>query len=188
MTSKNFKTNENPYAAPEMEQESILSLYDKQNPDKNLFNAIDEEYIRLSGSKLFIYKYFESDEYDDVYMESRTKAITSEPIIVFGHYEPREIEENLTEFGLEMQNDQLFTFNKSYLERKLGRAIIPGDIIKPSFQEIKFKVFEVQESGFESYGVYNLLAHAKILKESDSIQNQRREDIEDDIGGMMRRG
>lgn len=188
MTSKNFKTNENIPAAPEVEQESLLSLYDKQNPDKTLFNYIDEEIIRLSGSKLFIYKYFESQEYDDVYMESRSKAITSDPVIVFGHYEPREIEENLTEFGLEIQNDQLFTFNKSYIERKLGRPIIPGDVIKPSFQEMKFKVFEVQESSFEAYGVYQLLAHAKLLKESDDIQDQPVEDISNDLGGTLRHG
>lgn len=188
MVSKNFKTNEIIPAAPEVEQESLLSLYDKNNPDKTLFNYIDEENIRLSGSKLFIYKYYESDEYDDVYMESRSKAITSEPVAVFGHYDPREIEENLTEFGLEMQNDQLFTFNKTYIERKIGRPLLPGDIIKPAFQEVRFKVFEVQESSFEAYGVYHLLAHAKILKESEDIQESPIEDVTNDIGGILKHG
>jgi hypothetical protein len=173
---------------PEQDSDSLLSLYNKKNPDKNLFNLIDEENIRLSGSKLFIYKYYPSEEFDEVYMESRSKAVNSDPIIVFGHYEPREIEENLNEFGLDLQNDQIFTFNKSYIERKLGRPLISGDVIKPAFQEVKFKVFEVQESSFEVYGVYHLLCHAKILKESDAIQDQPLTDTTDELGGDFKHG
>ena len=45
-----------------------------------------------------------------------------------GHYDPRAFEENLTEFGLEMTNDQIFTFNKSYIESKLGRPFDSGAI------------------------------------------------------------
>lgn len=187
MVSKNFKTNEKLISPSDEDSDSILSLYDKNNPDKTLFNYIDEESIRLSGSKLYIYKYYESKEYDEVYMESRGKAVNSEPVIAFGHYDPREIEENLTEFGIEIQNDQLFTFNKSYIERKIGRPIIPGDVIKPAFQEVKFKVFEVQESSFEAYGVYHLLCHAKILKESESIQDQVLTDTTEEIGGYLKR-
>ena len=82
------------------------------------------------------------------------------------------IEENLTQFGIELTNDQQFTFNKSYVEKRLGRSVIPGDIIKPEFQNLKYEVFEVQEDSFEMYGVYHLLCSAKLLRDSEDIHRQ----------------
>lgn len=153
------------------EYESPFRLFNKAS-DQNLFNIVDQEQIRLAGSPLLIYKYFQNIEIDDVYGEERNKTISVEPIKVYGHYEPRAIEENLTQFGIELSNDQQFTFNKSYIERKLGRLLIPGDIIKPEFQNLKFEVFEVQEDSFEMYGVYHILCSAKLLRDSKDIHNQ----------------
>ena len=99
------------------EYESPLRLFNKKN-DQNLFNLIDEESIRLSGSPLMIYKYYQNINTDDVYGEERNKNLSLEPLRIYGHYEPKVIEENLTQFGIELTSDQQFTFNKSYLERK----------------------------------------------------------------------
>ena len=97
-------------------EDSDLSLFDPVNPDINLFNLVDDEIIRLGGSKLYFYKfYLTEDDYDDVYMESKNKAIVSEPMLVHGHYDPKVLEENLSEFGIELTNDQVFVFNKSYI-------------------------------------------------------------------------
>ena len=60
--NKNFKANVN---IPEVEivnTDSELSLYDKNNPDINLFNLIDEENIRLSGSKINYHKFHHFEE------------------------------------------------------------------------------------------------------------------------------
>jgi len=151
--------------------ESPFGLFNKVK-DQNLFNIVDSEQIRLGGSPLMIYKYFVDTTYDEVYLEERRKVIAQEPIRIFGHYEPRALEENLTQFGIEYTNDQMFTFNKSYVERKLGRGIIAGDIIKPEFQDLKYEVYEVQEDSFEAYGVYHLICSAKLLRESKEIHQQ----------------
>jgi len=153
------------------EYESPFKLFNKVS-DQNLFNIIDEEQIKLGGSPLMIYKYFQNKEIDDVYGEERNKVISSKPIKVYGHYEPKAIEENLTQFGIELTNDQQFTFNKSYIERKLGRPLIAGDIIKPEFQNLKYEVYEVQEDSFETYGVYHLVCSAKLLRDSEDIHRQ----------------
>ncbi len=153
---------------------------DKENPfrlfnktaDQNLFNIIDQEQMKLAGSPLLIYKYYQTKEIDDVYGEERNKTLSVEPIRVFGHYEPRAVEENLTQFGIELTNDQQFTFNKSYIERKLGRSLVPGDVIKPEFQNLKYEVFEVQEDSFEMYGVYHILCSAKLLRDAQDVHNQ----------------
>tara|TARA_R110000744_G_scaffold342937_1_gene448171 strand:+ start:85 stop:636 length:552 start_codon:yes stop_codon:yes gene_type:complete len=146
-------------------EDSRLNLFDLQNPDINMFNAVDDEMIKLSGSKILIYKWLRDDNYDDVYEENRMKVIDQSPVIVYGHYDPRPIEESMTEFGIEITNDQTFTFNKAYLEAALDRPLIAGDIIKPEFQNIFYDVFEVQEDNFSAYGVYHLLASAKVLRD-----------------------
>ena len=100
-------------------EESLLNLFDQDNPDINLFNLVDDENIRLAGSRLYVYKYLRSTDYDSVYMEERNKAIANEPVVLWGHYDPKPVEENLTEFGIELTNDQTFIFNKAYVERVL---------------------------------------------------------------------
>jgi len=155
---------------PEVESDSNLSLFDPGNPDINLFNLVDDELIRLGGSQLNYFKFFRDETYDEVYGELRSKPIGEEPIVVHGHYEPKVLEENLTEFGIELTNDQLFIFNKTYILQKLGRAPIPGDVILPKFQNQRYELFQVQEDSFESYGVFHMVCSAKLLRDAADVQ------------------
>ena len=176
-----YKVNTPPTNIPE-ERDARLSLFQKKN-DKNLFNMVDSENIKLSGSKIKVYKYVKSNDVDDIYMESRQKTISPEPVVVWGHFDPRPIEENLSQFGVEIQYDQVFNFNKSYVESILGSPIEIGDILEPEFQDIKFEVYEVQEDSFEAYGVYHLLVHAKVLRDTQDIHNEDYFDRSDNTGG-----
>lgn len=176
-----YKVNTPPTNIPE-ERDARLSLFQKKN-DKNLFNMIDSENIKLSGSKIKVYKYIKSNDVDDIYMESRQKTISPEPVVVWGHFDPRPIEENLSQFGVEIQYDQVFNFNKSYVENILGSPIEIGDILEPEFQNVKFEVYEVQEDSFEAYGVYHLLVHAKVLRDTQDIHNEDYFDRSDNTGG-----
>ena len=166
---KQFKANQKRLVPPNPSKSGSMRMFDLDNPDIDLFNMVDDELIRMSGSELYIYKYEVDENFDDIYGENRVKAIRQEPILVEGHYDPRAFEENLTEFGIEMTNDQLFTFNKSYIEAKLGRPLIAGDIIQPRFQNVYFDVYEVVQDGFEVYGVYHLLASARVLRDKPEI-------------------
>lgn len=180
--AKNFKTNVN---IPEIEivnNDSELSLFDKNNPDINLFNLVDEENIRLSGSKINYYKFMPSTEFDPVYLEQKNKPISPNAIMVYGHYDPKVVEENLDQFGITLSNDQMFTFNKSYIDKKLGRSPIAGDIVHPHFQNIKYEIFEVQEDSFEAYGVYHYICTAKVLRDSEDIQNMPRTKVSPPVG------
>jgi hypothetical protein len=147
--------------------ESLLRMFDEDNPDIGLFNSIDQEIINLGGSKMTIYKYEREDtNIDDLYGEDTFKKTYTRRYAV-GHYEPSLIEENLSEFGIELQNDQFFTFNKTYIEALLGRDLLPGDIIHPTFQNFLYEVYEVQEDRFDNYGVYHVVASAKLLRDSE---------------------
>lgn len=171
MPKKNFRTNHTIAGDTTAYVDDRLKMFDIDNPDIQLFNMIDDEMIRLSGSELLIYKFLRDNNHDDIYEENRMKVISKTPITTIGHYEPRALEENLTEFGIEITNDQLFTFNKSYIETVLKRPLIPGDIIQPKFQNLKYEVFEVQEDSFEAFGVYHLIASARVLRDNDNVQD-----------------
>tara|TARA_R110002020_G_scaffold163895_2_gene350088 strand:+ start:2396 stop:2977 length:582 start_codon:yes stop_codon:yes gene_type:complete len=169
---------------PELEGKSKLSFFDQENADINLFNLIDDELIRISGSELLYFKFQQThQDYDEVYLEVRTKPVTSAPIEVYGHYEPKPLEQNLTEFGLELTNDQLFVFNKSYISGKVGRDPIAGDIIKPKFQNQKYEIFEVQEDGFQIYGVYHMVCVAKLLRDEVQVVDEHLTKKTEDLGG-----
>ena len=170
MSDKRFKVGIEMPPLPSIGKETELSLFDPDNPDIGLFNIIDEEQIRLSGSKILYYKYFQSEgTIDPIYMEEREKALHSEPMVVFGHYNPTAIEENLTQFGIELTNDQLFVFNKSTIETILGRIPIPHDVVQPKFQNVKYELIEVQEESFEIYGVYHMVCAARVLRDSEDV-------------------
>lgn len=177
MTDSHDKTKRyqvsTPIPIPDMDdEESLLSLYDTTNPDIGYFNLIDQENIKLSGSKLYYYKYFGDSSYDKVYLEERNKVINKEPVIVWGSFDPRVIEENMTEFGLELTNDQVFVFNKTYIDKKLQRTPRPGDVVKTFFQNIKYEIYEVQEDAFDAYGVYHYNCFAKLLRDSEDVVDE----------------
>tara|TARA_R110000751_G_scaffold251835_4_gene351532 strand:+ start:508 stop:1062 length:555 start_codon:yes stop_codon:yes gene_type:complete len=170
---KQFKTNNKISAPPETD--GVLNLFDLNNPDIELFNMVDDELIKIGGSKIYLYKFLNLEASDDLYQENSMKSISQTPETLWGHYEPSPIDENITEFGIVMENDQTFTFNKSYVEKVLGRPIIAGDILKPKFQNLKYEVYEVQEDGFDVYGVYHLLVWAKVLRDDEVITQENDE-------------
>lgn len=171
---------------PNLEGATELSLFDQTNNDINLFNLVDDELIRLAGSELFYYKFFRSEEgFDDVYKEHRSKTITTEPVSVYGHYDPTVLEQSLSEFGVEIRNDQEFTFNKTYIERMLHRAPLEGDVIKPKFQNQRYEIFEVQEDSFDIYGVYHYRCSARLLRDSEEVVDEPLIDRSDHLGGDL---
>lgn len=166
-------------------EDNLLGLYDPTNPDITLFNLIDDEIIKLGGSKFHYFKYYnQGNQFDDVYMEERSKAIAKESVVVFGHYDPKIVEEALTQFGIGLENDQIFTFNKSYIDRKLTRSPIPGDIIKPFFQNQRYEIFEVNEDSFQVYGVYHYRCVAKLLRDAEEVSDPGISDT-NNLGGFL---
>jgi hypothetical protein len=167
-----FKVRRKMPSLPKLEGQTPLSFYDTENPDVNLFNLIDDEIIRISGSLVNYFKAYNSEDHDDVYLETTERTIASEPITVHAHYEPAVIEEILNQFGIQMNSDQLFVFNKSYIESEIGRSPQPGDVIEPHFQKLKYEIVEVQEDKFDLYGVYHMLCTAKVYRDSESTLDQ----------------
>jgi hypothetical protein len=145
-----------------------LNLFDETNPDLQLFNIVDQELISLAGSEFYYYKFHPDDNYDKTFNEERIKQYSNK-ILVKGHYSPFPIGEEITKFGIQMVNENTFTFNREYIREKIGRYPIPGDAIQPRFQSVMFEVIEAQEESFQSYGVYHILVTGRIRKELQSL-------------------
>lgn len=158
---------------PHVDEQNQLNMFSEVNPDVGLFNMVDEETIALGGSELYIYKVVLDEGYDDLYDEEPVKKY-GEKVLVRGHYNPVPIGEELSEFGIKLTNDQMFTFNKSYMDATLGRQLKPGDVIQPRFQNLMYEIHEVQEAGFGSnYGVYHYLASAQVRRDLDSLLSEQ---------------
>ena len=148
---------------------SELSMFDTDNPDVRLFDLVDGEMVRLAGSELMVFRWSRDENYDELYEENSGKVIYHNPVTLFGHYDPLPVEEELNDFGIELTNDQVFTFNKTTAEKAIGRPLVPGDVIRPRFQNLYFEIFEVQEDSFEAYGVYHLVCAAKLLRDAEDL-------------------
>jgi len=166
--TRNFEVHNLPEAAEELPA-SKLSIFDPDSPDINLLNSLDQEVIQLGGNLFHYYPVLDHDAYDDVYEETRSRLVGS-PFEVWGQMDAKVVEQNLSQFGIEFLNDQTVTFNKSYIEQRVGRKPQSGDILKSLFQNIYFDVFEVQEDSFEIYGVYHLIFSVKILRDTSDVQ------------------
>ena len=151
MANKNFKVAVTPAPLPHLEDtDGLLNFFDPTNPDINLFNLVDDELIKISGSQILYYEYVQGDDqFDEVYMEARNKPVSKVPVLVYGHYEPKVMEENLSQFGIELTNDQLFIFNKTHMEQRIRGQLKVGDVLQPKFQNQKYEIIEVQEDSFE---------------------------------------
>ena len=184
MAHNNYKVNVKPPALPQIaESTGELNFFDPVNPDINLFNMVDDEMIKISGSEILYYEYVQGDDqFDPVYMEARNKPISKDPVLVYGHYEPKVLEENLTQFGIELSNDQIFIFNKSYMEQRIRGNLKAGDVLQPKFQNQRYEIIEVQEDSFEIYGVYHLVCAAKLLRDSADVQDTPLTQVSDPLG------
>lgn len=183
--SKKYKVTTPMPQLPELLGGTELSLFDQSNNDINLFNMVDDEIIRLGGSELLYFKFRISEDFDATYMEARSKVIDTEPILVYGHYNPTVLEETLSEFGLELKNEQIFIFNKSYITGKLHGIPKAGDIIHPRFQDQKYEVYEVQEDSFELYGVFHMACSARLLRDTEAMVKNETPERSDDLGGYI---
>jgi hypothetical protein len=85
---------------------------------------------------------------------------------------------------LELESEQVFTFNKAYIIKTLNRPPIPGDVIEPKFQKVKFEIYEVQEDGFENYGIYHYVCTAKFLRGHEEIVDKPNLITPDSVGNI----
>ena len=129
-----------------------LSLY---RPEKgNDYKFIDKtawEMFQIGGTDVLMHKYLGAEatakegtpsepKYDTLsptniqdmlFLENRDRKYDPDVFVMRGVYNVQDIDFNLSQFGLFLQNDTIFiTFHINDTVEKLGRKIIPGDVIE----------------------------------------------------------
>ena len=130
-----------------------LSLY---RPEKgNDYRFIDKtawEMFQVGGTDVLMHKYLGAEatadtagspsqpKYDTLsptniqdmlFLENRDRKYDPDVFVMRGVYNVQDIDFNLSQFGLFLQNDTVFiTFHITDTVEKLGRKIIPGDVIE----------------------------------------------------------
>ena len=129
-----------------------LSLY---RPEKgNDYKFIDKtawEMFQVGGTDVLLHKYLGSSSaiqgntpstpaYDSLsptniqdmlFLENRDRKYDPDVYVMRGVYNVQDIDFNLSQFGLFLQNDTIFiTFHITDTVEKLGRKLIPGDVIE----------------------------------------------------------
>ena len=78
MSKKNWKVTTKMPELPDLDEgERLLDMFDQQNADINLLNLVDEEMIRLGGSKMYFYKYYQTQDYNPEFIHADMAGKTS---------------------------------------------------------------------------------------------------------------
>jgi hypothetical protein len=117
-----------------------LSLWKKTKSHDYLFlDSNIREQFYVGGVGLYIYKYLgpkivdgkESSIQDFLLLENRDRKYDKDIYELRGHYQPNNIDFDLSQFGLFLQNDTVFiTFHYNDMIERLGRKLVPGDVIE----------------------------------------------------------
>ena len=68
------------------------------------------------------------------------------------------------------------------MEQRIRGHLKAGDVLQPKFQNQKYEIIEVQEDSFELYGVYHLVCSARLLRDSEDVQDTPLTDTADQLG------
>jgi hypothetical protein len=110
----------------------LMSLYDPDNPDRQLFDCVEQEVISMSSPPILYYKLLHDlQDVDPILGESThgTRDAYAEPTVIFGNYtDPTPIQE-LTKYGINAAEELDIWFNYNYLLNTIGDKLQLGDII-----------------------------------------------------------
>lgn len=131
-----------PFKSPGRAPSGNLSLFDPDNPDRNLIDAVEIEINSLTAPPSKLYRLdFDRTDIDDLHGEAQIRYYRP-PITVYGDYEDVSFESNLTRFGIDERQEIDMTFNYTYLQRECGGQINEGELI----QTYEGRIWEVISS------------------------------------------
>jgi hypothetical protein len=123
----------------------LFSLYDPDNPDRQLFDVIEQEAITLGSAPMKYYRLnHRAQALDPLYHEALAgrRDAYQWPITVHGYYEDPSPMQELTKYGINQPETIDVFFNYNDLLNKLGKKIEKGDL----FMTYDQKLWEVMSS------------------------------------------
>ena len=134
-----------------------LQQFDDKLPERNLFNTYDAESIRLGGSPLFYFELFiDINNIDPLYVESRAKIFSQNPVQLWCVYEPVPSQNMQTAFGLDSPDEMTFDLNYQETLTILGHAPKIGSRVRTPFLNEDWVIIERKLGEFKLYNALRL--------------------------------
>lgn len=158
-----YKSDGKPYCPA-----GSIQQFDDGLPEHDLFNIWDQEAIKQGGSPVFYYELFiDTNNVDPIYLESRTKLFSPNPIQLWAVYEPVPSQNMQTAFGIDSPDEMIFEMNYKSVLDTLGHAPKIGSRIFSPFLKENWVIIERKTGEFKMYGVVRLQCICQRFQEDD---------------------
>lgn len=144
-----------------------LSQLVPDSPSHELFDKWDQEIIRAGGTPLLYYEVFiPTNNVDPIYMESRDKLWSQQPIELWGVYDPIPSQLDQGLFGIDGPDTMIFYTNYKYTIDAVGHLPNVGArIFTPHLKE-NWEIVDRKLNDFHRWKVYRIEIHCQRFQES----------------------
>lgn len=109
---------------------SLLSVYNHQNPDIAYGERLAEEMINLSGAWITVFRRTKKDGHKDEIWEENADPTYRNGIKLKGRFAPQPAEVTLNKFGVDLENKTTIQFSRASVFKTFGKDMIAeGDIL-----------------------------------------------------------
>jgi hypothetical protein len=155
-----------------------IQQFDDGLPERDLFNQWDQDAIKQGGTPVFYYELFiDTNNTDPIYLESRVKNFSPNPVQLYGIYEPVPSQNLQTAFGIDSPDEMIIEFNYKSVLNILGHPPKIGSRLFTPFLKENWVIIERKTGEFKMYGVLRLQCICQRFQEDDisgtSINNNK---------------
>ena len=152
-------------------QLGCLRQFNPNNPETKLFNAWDQEVIKIGGSPLLYYEVFINEgDIDPLYLEARNKIYSKTPIEIYGYYDPVPTQNAMGTFGIDSPEEVMFQFNYEHIKNTIGHAPRFGARIFSPHRRENWVVVQRNLDSFQMWGQIRLQVMCTKFQESLTTQ------------------
>ena len=141
--------------------------FDPERSEHDLFNAWDEQAIKIGGSPIFYYEVFiQNSTVDPLYLEDRGKIYSNHPIQLYCYYEPIPSTNTMGIFGIDAPDEMVFEFNYRSVLRTIGRPPKIGSRLHTPHKREDWRVIQRNVGEFKLWGELRLQLICQRFQES----------------------
>ncbi len=146
--------------------------FNDQAPEHDLFNLWDVAALKIGGSPVFYYEMFVG-EIDPMYLESRGKLFSNNPVQLYGLYEPIPSQNMQTAFGVDAPDEMMFEFNYKATLDCIGYPPKIGSRLFTPFLKENWVIIQRNLGEFKLWGVVRLQLLCQRYQESTTTGEGR---------------
>ena len=144
-----------------------MQVFDPENPELNLLNQWDAELIAFSGTPIFYFECFlQINTIDKLYQEDRGKIFATNPVQLYGYYDPITASNFMNVFGMDGPEELKITFNYRAVLKALGKPPKIGSRLFTPHKRENWVIVSRGVSEFQLWGEFHLILFCQRFQES----------------------